>query len=358
MSFVDRCQKVQKQINEQGFQGLLVTNGENRYYLSGFRGSAGYLLITTGEVFLLTDFRYLQQGKQEAPNCKIVDQGKDPLGKLYHLLHEQKIKDLAFEKQHISHGQFLRFQEKLIGIELIGTENLVEQLREIKDYKEISFIKNAALIADQAFAQLIEVIKPGMKELEAAAHLEFFMRSLGSEGPAFDTIIASGHRSALPHGIASSKAIEIGDMVVIDFGATYQGYRSDMTRTLIMGKASSKQREIYGTVLKAQLAALNSLKAGQSCHDIDKTAREIIAAEGYGDAFGHSLGHGVGLDVHENPRLAQGNHLSLQDRMVVTVEPGIYLENEGGVRIEDMVVITGDGHLNLTETDKEILEIY
>ena len=357
MPYKNRCRQIQDLLLKEELDALLVTDGANRYYLSGFTGSSGYLLITTKRVSLLTDFRYLTQAKEEAPGCEIINQGQDWYDTLNRLLDEQQIKKLAFEQDHVSHTQYLRLAENIDQCVITGKQNLVERLREKKDQIELDRMKQAAAIADEAFSRLLTELRPGMMELEAAALLEYHMRKLGSEGPAFDTIVASGIRSALPHGTAGDKKIEAGDLVVIDFGAIYQGYRSDMTRTVVMGQATPKQKAIYRLVLEAQLAGLEAIKAGQSCQQVDTVARDIIAAQGYGDNFGHSLGHGVGLHIHENPRLAQKNPLLLEKGMVVTVEPGIYLDNWGGVRIEDMVAVTENGCEIFTKTSKELIEL-
>ncbi|HHW07756.1 MAG TPA: aminopeptidase P family protein [Clostridia bacterium] len=357
MPYERRCKRIQALLREEDLDAILVTGGSNRYYLSGFRGSAGCLLVTANQAFLLTDGRYVDQAKQQTACCQVLHQGADWYNTLNQLLKEHQVRKLAFEQEHVSHGEYLRLAEKVSGATLIGKRNFVETFREIKDGSELELMKKAASIADQAFHDLLSILRPGLTETEVAAQLEYRMRRLGSEGPAFDTIVASGPRAALPHGTATDRRIAPGDFVVFDFGATYQGYRSDMTRTVVIGQASSKQKEIYQLVLRAQLAGLQAVKANETCESVDSAAREVIAKEGYGEFFGHSLGHGVGLDVHENPRLAQGNKLPLKPGMVVTVEPGVYLTDWGGVRIEDMVLVTGDGCEILTHTSKELLEI-
>lgn len=357
MPYNKRCRRTQELLHKEEVDALLVTDPANRYYLSGFTGSSGYLLVTAEKVYLLTDFRYIAQANQEVQGCEVINQGKDWYDTLKQLLNERRVKRMAFEQDHVSYTQYLRLAEKISQCVISGKQNLIESLREKKDPLELELMKKAASIADEAFSRLLSEIKAGMKEVEAAALLEYLMRDLGSEGPAFETIVASGVRSALPHGTAGNKKIEPGDLVVIDFGATYQGYRSDMTRTIVIGQASPKQKAIYRLVLKAQLAGLEAVKAGQSCQQVDAVARNIIAGEGYGEQFGHSLGHGVGLHIHENPRLAQGNSMPLEPGMVVTVEPGIYLDDWGGVRIEDMVAVTETGCEIFTKTSKELMEL-
>lgn len=355
--YEQRCKTVQGLLATEKLDAILVTNGANRYYLTGFRGSSGYLLLTVDRVFLLTDGRYVDQAKQQTTCCEVIHQGTDWYSTLNQLLKQHNVKKLAFEEEHISYSQYLRLAEKIEGCTITGKKNVVENFREIKDAGELELMKKAAFIADKAFEELLSVIRPGLTELEVAAELEYRMRRLGSEGPAFDTIVASGKRAALPHGVATDKKIALGDFIVIDFGAIFQGYRSDMTRTIVVGKASPKQKHIYGLVLKAQLAGIQAIKGDQICETADSTARKIIADEGYGDFFDHSLGHGVGLDIHENPRLAKGNKLPLKPGMVVTVEPGVYLTDWGGVRIEDMVAVTQEGCEIFTRTSKELIEI-
>lgn len=358
MPYQERCQKVQALLKQEELDALLVTSGANRYYLSGFRGSAGTLLVTRDQVFLLTDGRYVDQAKEQAPYCRVLHQGSDWYGTLNQLVKDLGVQKLAFEQEHVSYDEYLRWSEKIEVTALVGKRNFVETFREIKDSRELAAMKKAAAIADKAFQELLSVLRPGLTETEVAAELEYRMRRLGSEGPAFDTIVASGSRSALPHGTPTEKKISFGDFVVLDFGAVYQGYRSDMTRTVVVGRASPKQKDLYQLVLRAQLAGLQTVRAGETCENVDRAARDILTQEGYGECFGHSLGHGVGLEVHENPRMAQGNKLVLKPGMVVTVEPGVYLTDWGGVRIEDMVVVTGDGCEILTQTPKELIEIF
>lgn len=357
MPFIQRCQRVQTEIAKKNIDGLLITKEKNRYYLSGFTGSSGYLLVTSQQVFLLTDFRYIEQAKKETSGCQIIRHGRKWKENLQELFLNLKIRKLGFERDQMPYAQYELIKKQIPSVELIGTENIVEFFRECKDELEIDLIKKAAEIADHAFHRILKLIKPGIKEIELAAELEYQMRIHGAEGPAFETIIASGARAALPHGIASEKEITTGDLVVFDFGSTYHGYRSDMTRTIMMGEAKEKEKKIYSLVLEAQLAGLKHVKAGETGHNIDSIARGIISNQGYGEFFGHGLGHGVGLDIHENPRLAEGSILPLKPGMVVTVEPGVYLEGWGGVRIEDMILVTENGYQNFTKTPKELIEI-
>ncbi|MGI6552854.1 MAG: M24 family metallopeptidase [Bacillota bacterium] len=344
-------------LRKEKLDGLLIMKPVNRYYLSGFRGSAGMIVFTGERALLLTDFRYEEQARQQASDWEIVRYQGDPLETLRNVLQEMKVTRLGFEEDYVTCGQLKTFIAKLDQVSFIGLEDPVGLLRAVKDPDEIMYIKQAAFISDQAFLHILDIIRPGLKEIDIAAELEYLMRKLGSEGPAFETIVASGFRSSLPHGAASEKRLAEGDMIVMDFGAVYQGYHSDLTRTVVLGKATSEQKRIYQLVLRAQEAGLQSVMAGASCNEIDALARGIIAGEGYGPYFGHSLGHGVGLEIHEHPRLTEKNEKKLQAGMIVTVEPGIYLPDWGGVRIEDLVLVKEKGCQVLSQAPKELIEL-
>ncbi len=350
-----RLKRLRDKLKEKDYQAILITKPENRYYLSGFSGTLAHLLITQKQAYLLTDFRYLEQAKKEASNYKIVKIKKKSLNTLKELTEKLKLDNLAFEAGDVSYQQYEKY-EKNLSLKLISDKNLVEDLRLIKDESEIKKIKSAVEITDKAFENIISEIKLGMSERELALKLEFQQKELGAEANAFDFIAASGPRSSLPHGVASDKLIAKDELITLDFGAVKDGYHSDMTRTIFTGqKANSKQKELYSIVLKAQQEALAAIKAGKKTSEIDKLARDIIVDAGYGDYFGHGLGHGVGLEIHEAPRLSQRSDTVLKEGMVVSVEPGIYLTEEFGVRIEDLVVVKKDGIINLTESTKEFI---
>ncbi|PWK06306.1 M24 family metallopeptidase [Tumebacillus permanentifrigoris] len=353
-----RLTRLRAAMDKQGLDAVLVLRPENRRYLSGFTGSAGVLLVTQDEPVFLTDFRYTQQAEAQCKHCRIVEypNGANPNSTLFELLQANAAKRLGFESDFVTYAQHQTFQQAFTDVELVPAAGLVEELRLYKDESELAVLRQAAKIADDAFAHILTVLKPGLTEREVALELETFMRKAGADSSAFDIIVASGHRSALPHGRASDKVIEKGDFVKMDFGAYYQGYNSDLTRTVVLGQPSDKQREIYDTVLQAQLHAVAHIKAGMTGREADALARDIIAAKGYGDNFGHSLGHGLGMLVHEAPSLSQlrGDHV-LEPGMVVTVEPGIYLPEFGGVRIEDDIVITDKGNEVLTKSTKQLL---
>ena len=262
-----RITNLQKKIKKSGADGLVITKPENRLYISGFSGSSAFLVITLEECYLITDFRYIEQAKKQSPDFRAVDYGSDLIGSLKNIMLEHNAKTFLFEEDHLTYAQYIMWQEGLDFAKLIPFKDMVDELREIKDIKEIEFLQKAAEIADQSFLHILNFIKPGQKENEVALELEYQMRCLGAHGPSFETIVASGLRSSLPHGVASDKILQIGDLIVMDFGATYRGYHSDMTRTIILGKATLKQKELYQAVLEAQQKALNAIKVGLICSD-------------------------------------------------------------------------------------------
>ncbi|MDU4960408.1 MAG: Xaa-Pro peptidase family protein [Sporomusaceae bacterium] len=340
----------------QNLSGLLITKPENRRYFSGFCGSAGALLITANDARLITDFRYLEQAALQAPGFSVVRHGSSIYETIGRLVDEMHITKLGFEADFVSFAAYKLLEENLAAAELCPVQ--LDALRARKDEAELDRIRKAVAIADDAFAYILERIRIGMSENEVAFELETCMRRLGSEKPAFDTIVASGKRGALPHGLPTDKLLAAGDLVTMDFGAVYQGYHSDMTRTVAMGQASDEQKRIYQTVLTAQLTGIKAVRAGQLCREVDAAARDYITAAGYGEFFGHGLGHCVGLIIHEEPRLSPANETGrLAANMVVTVEPGIYLPDWGGIRIEDMVVVTVEGCEVLTASGKDLIEI-
>jgi Xaa-Pro aminopeptidase len=352
-----RLQGLRAAMAEQGLESMLVLRPENRRYLSGFTGSAGSLLVTHDEAVFFTDFRYAEQAAEQSPHCRIIVY-KDVLKEIKAVLEEKGIREVGFEQDFVPYAQYLAFAETFEGVTLKAVSGLVEELRAVKDESELAIMRQAAKIADAAFSHILGVLRPGLTEREVALELEFFMRKQGAKSSAFDIIVASGKRSSLPHGVATDKKLEAGDFVKMDFGAYYQGYCSDLTRTVVLGQPSEKQREIYNIVLEAQMHAVANIRPGMTGKEADALARDIIAAKGYGEFFGHTLGHGLGLVVHEAPSLAGRNEKGiLKPGMVVTVEPGIYLPNWGGVRIEDDIVLTETGNEVLTHSTKELLII-
>jgi len=353
----ERINKLYELLAGAGIEAFYVTNPENRFYLSGFSGTAGALLLCRNDLFLLTDFRYANQAGLESPDFEVIEVTGSYIETLEQILKKKNVFLLGCEGDHLSYNQFLALKDKLAGIDIKGTSGLVEKLRLNKDRAEIKKIEEAVRLADQAFEQILPVIKPGVPEREIALKLEYSMRSMGADGIAFNIIVASGPRSALPHGVASSRILQRGDLITMDFGAVYHGYHSDITRTVVLGKPEPRQEEIYSIVLEAQVQAVKAVRSGVRASDIDRVARDIIARRGYGDYFGHSTGHGLGLNIHENPRLSSKDETILQAGMVVTVEPGIYLPDWGGVRIEDTVMVEESGCRVLTRAPKEKLMI-
>ncbi|MGM0501821.1 MAG: M24 family metallopeptidase [Bacillota bacterium] len=351
----ERMKRLQKKLKAEELDAVLITNPENRYYLTGFTGTAGAVLLTTEQGFLITDFRYTTQAKEQTKNYKIIEQGDNRLKTINKLLLNCEIEKLAFESETVSYHKYNKYQEQL-EVELAAVTDLVEELRQIKDETELEKINKAVKITDSAFAKIKDKIEVGVREKDISLELEFFQKRLGAAKNAFDFIVASGIRSALPHGVASNKPIEQGDFVTMDFGAVYHGYHSDMTRTVVVGaEPTKKQQQIYNLVLEAQQAAIAAIEPGKTGQEIDKVARDIISEAGYSANFGHGLGHSVGLEIHEKPRLSRKDETVLEEGMVVTVEPGVYIPEWGGVRIEDIVVVTEDGCRILTKSTKELL---
>lgn len=333
----------------------LITNEADCFYLSGFNRSEGMVLVTKKSACLFVDFRYIEAAR--AASKIDVKLTYAFIKDIYSALKSENIKTVFVESEYVTLALTAKLKGTFEGIEIskeVDIGKIIADMRAVKCEAEISLIKSAQEITDRAFSYIIKKIAAGKTEREIALDLEFFMRSEGSEGTAFDTICVSGKNSSKPHGVPGAKVIENGDFVTLDFGAVVGGYRSDMTRTVAVGKPSEKMILVYDTVLKAQSAALAAIKPGVSCRDIDKIARDIINAAGFEGCFGHGLGHGVGIDIHENPAFSTRCETVTAPGMVITVEPGIYLENEFGVRIEDMIVVTENGCEDITKSDKRL----
>lgn len=339
---------------KHGIDGLLVASPYNRRYITNFTGSAGIVLITEENALFITDFRYTDQASKQAEGFEIIQHTLPIHKEAAKQAQRLGIKKLGFEQDYMAFATFKAYEEAMQA-ELIPVSNIVEELRLIKSQAEIKILKVAADIADAAFKHILDFIKPGLTELEVSNELEFFMRKAGASSSSFDIIVASGERSALPHGVASEKVIEKGDMVTMDYGALYNGYISDITRTVAVGEPAPKLKEIYNVVLEAQLKGVAEIKPGMTGKEADAISRNYIAEKGYGDYFGHSLGHGIGLEVHEAPSLSYRSETVLQPGMAVTVEPGIYIQGLGGVRIEDDMIITQDGNELLTHSTKDFI---
>jgi Xaa-Pro aminopeptidase len=343
MSLKNRVQKLRQGLDEKQIDGIFISQPENRRYLSGFDGSAGFLLITPKDKILATDFRYTSQARNQAPDYEIFTITNDITHWFPKLAAELKIKRLGFEAGHISfalHRQFCDILNKgKSRLKLIPVEGMVESLRAIKGPEEIELITKAAGIADAAMEYIADKIQAGMTEKEVAWEIERFMREKGSQTIPFDIIVASGKNSALPHAKPSTKTINKGEPTMIDIGARIEGYSSDLSRTICLGNPDANFKKLYDIVLGAQLGAMTIIKEGMTGAEADSLARVIIEEAGYAKAFGHGLGHGIGLAPHEAPRLGPNSSDKLVEGMVFTIEPGIYLEEWGGVRIEDLVIM-------------------
>ncbi|MHB8104785.1 MAG: M24 family metallopeptidase [Dehalococcoidales bacterium] len=343
MNVNSRLKKLRSKLSEKELDAVFITQADNRRYLSGFHGTAGYLVITAKQAILATDFRYIEQAKAEAPDFKIHRITGSISDWLPALVNDLKIRRLGFEGGNVTHDFHRQLQSALRkaknAIKLVATNGLVEAIRAIKESEEIEFITKASAITDAAFESVEPKIKSGVTEKQLAWELEKSLRERGSEALPFDIIVGSGPNAALPHAKPSDRVIREGESIVIDMGAKYRGYASDLTRTVCVGKADAKFKEVYNIVLEAQAAAITQIKRGMTGQAVDAFARDVITRASYGEAFGHSLGHGVGLAEHELPYLSPNSKEKLTDNMVFTIEPGIYLEGWGGVRIEDTVVM-------------------
>lgn len=357
MNYQQRIKKIQEKLRRKNVGALLVTQPENRRYLSGYRGgdhgiseTSGLLLVpASGKVYLLTDFRFKLQAEQEVPWAEVVMYPKGVLRLLEQLLPDLTITSLAFESNYTLHS----FADKMTitlgkkGVKTVPTDGLVEKMREIKDEEEIDLIRNAVHLNEEVFTEIHSTLAGYTTEIDIALAIETTMRRKGAEKPSFNTIVASGENGALPHAVPGTSPLAQNGSLTIDMGLILEGYCSDMTRNLVVGKADQRYIELHRLVRKAHLAGVAAIRAGVKCCNADKAARDIIADAGYGEYFGHSLGHGVGLAVHEEPRLSSRSNKTLKAGMIVTVEPGIYIPGWGGIRLENMYVVREVGCENL-----------
>ncbi|WP_291293085.1 Xaa-Pro peptidase family protein [Enterococcus sp.] len=350
-----RVEKLREAMRKDAVDGFLITSPYNLRYLTNFTGTTGLAVITLEKAFFVTDFRYTEQAAAQAQGFEIVKNSGPIFEEVATICENEEINVLAFEESHVSFADYSVLEEIIEETSLAPVSGMIESLREVKDESEIALIQQACHIADQGFEHILKVIRPGMTEIEVANQLDFFMRSLGATSVSFDTIVASGLRSAMPHGVASEKVIEHGDLITLDFGCYYQGYVSDMTRTFAVGDPGDKLKEIYQIVLEAQEKVLAAAKPGMTGIELDAIARDHIASFGYGEAFGHSTGHGIGLEIHEGPNVSFRADKAFVAGNVITDEPGIYLPGIGGVRIEDDLLITETGNQVLTHSPKELI---
>ncbi|MBQ0084100.1 MAG: aminopeptidase P family protein [Clostridiales bacterium] len=351
----ERIEKLQQKL-ENG-TAMLVVSEPNLFYLTGMLSSEGKLLITENGGYFLVDFRYIEHAKNTVKDCRVLCV-KNFNTEIQNLLKQNNIKKLYIETEAVSFAQYQNYLKAFEFAEISSDNSLdtaLKNLRRIKDNSELAKIKEAQLLTDETFSYICGRIEAGRTEREIMLDMEFNMRKAGAQGVSFDFIVVSGKNSSMPHGVPSDKRLEKGDFITMDFGAVVDGYRSDMTRTVALGNVSAEQKKVYDTVLSAQSEALKNITPGKKCSDIDKIARDIIDNAGYRGAFGHSLGHSVGIEIHESPNFSPGCETLLEPGMVLTVEPGIYLENKFGVRIEDMIFVTEDGCEDITKSTKELL---
>ncbi|MBO4893710.1 MAG: aminopeptidase P family protein [Clostridia bacterium] len=342
-------------------EAYLITSPENGFYFTGFPGGEGCLLLTENERVYITDSRYIEAAKNTVKGCTDIVEAKVSADKIARVCSLEGVRRLFVENGRISLARYNRLCKKLKGVEVIGTSRLEDEinaLRMKKSAEEVENILKAQAIAERAFDFILPFIKPGVSEIEIARKLDYFMLTNGAEAVSFDTIAVTGAKTSMPHGVPGCEKIKDGDFFLLDYGAVYNGYHSDMTRTVGVGNIGSKQAEVYGIVLEAQKKALSFLAPGRLCCDAHAAAFDYIESNGYGKMFRHATGHGVGVEIHEEPVLSSRNKKGkLEQGNVVTVEPGIYIPGEFGVRIEDMALITDTGSRNLTSCPKELITL-
>lgn len=355
-----QLKRFQHTLTNSDFDAAIISSELNQRYLSGFDYTDGYLLISADKAYLLADFRYIESAQKEVADFEIIRPEGSMLDALRELISANGFVNICIEEAELSCESFKNFSEKLSECSLLhGASKLLSTQRMVKLPYEVELIEQAQRITDSAFDHILSFITPDVTEADVALELEFFMRKQGAEATAFDTIAVSGCASSLPHGVPSSVKLRKG-FLTMDFGAKYKGYCSDMTRTVVIGKADEDIKKVYNTVLSAQLTALEKIQGGMLCRDADEIARSVIREAGYGKEFGHSLGHGVGMFIHESPALSPraAENSRLEAGNVVTVEPGIYIEGKYGCRIEDMILIKNDGSVhNFTKSQKNLIEI-
>ena len=352
--------KLREIMKEKGLQGILMTDPYSLRYYTGFSGGEGAALVTGPEAVLYIDSRYTEAARLETEQAESGFTAREfnHDNPLYEMLRHQlkDVEKVGFEDRSLVCSTFTKYHAEL-AVQLVPLEDALEIPRQLKTEQELAALRRAEEIGDIAFSHIINILKPGITELEAAAELEYVMKRNGASGLSFDTIVASGYHSAMPHAVPSEKKLEKGDFVTMDFGCIYRGYCSDMTRTVVLGKADEEQKKVYETVRETQRRAMEGLHPGMRCCDVDRIARDYIREAGYGAYFGHGLGHSVGLYIHESPALNTRDETILVPGMIETVEPGIYIPGFGGVRIEDMGVVTEQGYESFAHSPKELMEL-
>lgn len=353
---IDRIDVLRKLLPEKC--AALVTSDINRFYLTSFKSSAGVVVITKKSAYLLVDFRYFEAAKKLESDILSVVCYKKQIDAINEIIKEEEVNSLVVEKSSVTLAEFEFYKDNLNvqinNIEFSLSDALLK-MRCVKSDEEIINITNAQKIAEKSYTELLNYIKVGVSEYDIAVELEYLMRKYGAERPAFDTIAVSGKNSSLPHGVPSDKLLQEGDFLTLDFGAVYNGYHSDMTRTVAIKYATDEMKKVYDVVFEAHKCAAQVINSGLSCADVDLAARKYIVDCGYGDYFGHSTGHGVGLEIHEKPTVYKTNENVLESGMIITVEPGIYIPDKFGIRIEDMYLVTDDGAVDLAVIDKELI---
>ncbi|MBD3170009.1 MAG: M24 family metallopeptidase [candidate division Zixibacteria bacterium] len=360
-----KLKRLRSRFKKAEIDSIVVTNLHNVRWLTGYSGTNGVAVVSKRHAIFLTDFRYTEQAAKEIKGSgfKLHEATRDLISTLKDIDPKVFGKKAGFESEYLQYKNYRAVNRALRGIKLVPTEGILTGLREVKDKSEVSLIRRAVKLTDEIFSEILPLIKPGVSEMDLMAEIEYRAHLKGAYA-SFETIVASGYRGALPHGRASAKKIKKGEMITFDFGVVYKGYTSDMTRTVVVGKASEKQKKIYDLVLRANIAGIKAVKPGVSARDVDTAARDIITEEGYGDRFGHALGHGIGIcvqgdriNIHEGPILAQRSKAVLKEGNIVTVEPGIYIPRWGGVRIEDDVLVTKNGCSIMTKSPKNLMEL-
>jgi len=352
IDYIARINKLRRMMEDGGMEGLIITRPENRFYLSGFTGEDGILFISLDKLYLVTDSRYVEQAAAESPGWQVVEVAGDYLKALPDLVGGQG--KVGFESRHITYDLYHKLAQHLEG-RLKPCVSMVEELRKVKDEEELALIRKAVEIGDAAYRDILPFISIGVTEREIAVELERLLKVKGCSRIAFDTIAVSGIRASLPHGKPSSKRLEAGDMLTLDFGGVYEGYAGDTTRTIAIGEAPAYLRNVYQRVLEAQQAAIRAVRAGVPCREVDGAARDYLKAHGLDKYFAHSTGHGLGLQVHEEPAVGARSEMILQENMVITIEPGVYITGWGGVRIEDVVIVKETGCEIVTKAEKALV---
>jgi len=355
---MSRLETIKEQFNDLKIDSFLIKNLANIRYLTGFSGSAGNVLITKDKNYFISDFRYKTQSAKEVDkNFEIIIYVQNSLSFLKDLIEKHDLKKIGFESNFMTFNDVLGLKKEFENTEFIPVDSLVEKIVMVKNEKEILATRKAVEITDRTFSELLKIIKPGITEREVSAHISYLQKMYGADGDSFDAIVASGERGAFPHARPTDKKIATGELVTLDFGCTVEGMKSDMTRTIAIGEISDECKNIYSIVKEAQQKALEKVKAGMSTKEIDSVARDFIREKGFGNNFGHGLGHGVGYDIHEKPALNERTDYILQINNIITIEPGIYVEGTGGVRIEDDVIVTKEGCEILNSSPKELITI-